>query len=474
MDTHSVSKENTAKWTHSNYRDQLSTVDAATGNRVWVYPKKPKGKWHNRRGIVGYSLLAFLVLAPWIRINSHPLLLLDFINRKFVMFGQVFWPQDFFIFLIGLVTIIVFVFLFTSIFGRVWCGWTCPQTIFMELVFRKVEYFCEGDPANQKKLDKMEWNNEKLLRRGGKFVLFYLISFAISNIFLSYIVGSEQLIKIITGRPSEHIVGLIGINLFSGIFFSVYAYFREQVCTVICPYGRLQSVMVDNKTMVVAYDHQRGDNREKWGRNRSEDAGDCIDCHQCVDVCPTGIDIRNGIQLECVSCTACIDACDNVMTKIGKPEGLIRFASIETIENKTKFKLTTRSYVYSAICAVLVTGLVVILATRSDVQASILRTPGMSFIEVPDGRVANIYNFKILNKTFNQMPVELKLEDINGKINYAGRAITAPGNDYGEGVIKVEIAKKDLSSVSTPISIGVYTHGKKVQTVKTSFLGPGL
>jgi cytochrome c oxidase accessory protein FixG len=457
---------------HSSYRDALTTVDD-NGKRLWVFAKKFKGKWQNRRRWVGYSLLAFLIAAPFIKMNGHGMLQFDFIHRKFVLFGGVFWPADFYLFVIATIAFIIFVFLFTSILGRLWCGWACPQTIFMELIFRRVEYWIEGDAPAQRKLDKMEWNDEKIRKRGGKYLAFFVVSFLISNLFLTYITGAPEWIKMVTESPAKHVGGLITMFGFSAVFFFVYAYMREQVCTIICPYGRLQSVLIDSKTLIVAYDNKRGEPRENHGRNRSESAGDCIDCAQCVTACPTGIDIRNGLQLECTNCTACIDACNHVMLKIGKEPSLVGYHSLDGIEKGEKFKLNTRRKLYICLICVLLTGLILLLSSRSDVQATILHTPGMEYSRKPDGTISNIYNVRVLNKTFMAMPVELRLENMEGHITIIGDTqIMAPAEDINEGIISIEIPQSALHETDNAIKIGVYNKGKRIEVVKTSFMAP--
>jgi len=463
------------EWGHGSYRDALTTVDDH-GKRLWVYAKKIRGKWWLRRNIVNYILLVAFLLAPFIKVHGHQFILLDVVDRKFIIFGSVFWPADFYLFVIGFISFIVFIFLFTSIFGRLWCGWACPQTIFMEMVFRKIEYLFEGDAAAQRRLSKMEWNTEKTIKRGGKYAVFYLIAFMISSVFLAYLMGGDELLKIAKEPVSHHIGGLASLMVFSGVFFFVYAYMREQVCTIVCPYGRLQSVLLDDRSLIVAYNYKRGETREKWGRHRSEKAGDCIDCGQCVDVCPTGIDIRNGLQMECINCTACIDACDSVMKKIGKPDNLIKMASIKGIENNEKFHWNARRIIYSVLLVAMVGVEVFLLQGRPEVQADILHVPGMESTTTDHGTIKNIYNIRVLNKTFKAVPISVRLiPEHAGVITNIGTPLIAPGEDYAEGVLSIEINKDQLHAGLNPIKIGVYdSAGKKIQTVKTNFMTPQL
>jgi cytochrome c oxidase accessory protein FixG len=244
------------------YRNQLSTV-TDDGKRKWVYPKKPSGKFYNARTILSFFLLAFLIIVPFIKVNGHQFLLFDFLNRNFILFGIPFGPHDFHLFVLAMISIIVFIILFTVVFGRIFCGWACPQTIFMEMVFRKIEYWIEGDAKDQRKLDAEEWNSKKLLKKGLKNIIFFIISFFISHIFLSYIISLDKVISIITQPPSAHLSGFIAIIAFSLIFYWVFSYFREQACTIVCPYGRLQGVLLDQDSIVIAYDYKRGEPRGK-------------------------------------------------------------------------------------------------------------------------------------------------------------------------------------------------------------------
>ena len=460
----------------SSFRDSLSTIDEE-GKRVWIYPKKPKGRFYNRRTIVSYLLLAILFSGPFIKIGGEPLLMLNILERKFVIFGQIFWPQDSHLFALGLISIVLFVVLFTVVYGRIFCGWVCPQTIFMEMVFRKIEYLIEGDWKKQQKLDKQPWNGEKVLKKGAKHSIFFFISFFIANTFLAYIIGIEELLTIITDPPSEHMAGLTTILLFSGAFYMVFAKLREQVCTTICPYGRLQGVLLDKDSIVVAYDYIRGENRGRYRKKEDRAAlgkGDCVDCHQCVHVCPTGIDIRNGTQLECINCTACMDACDSVMDKIGKPQGLIRYASEENIAKKKALKMTTRSWAYTAVLTLLVVFVAGLLITRSEVETTILRTPGMLFQDQGDNKISNLYSIKIINKTNTKLPVNIKLMDeaLNGEIRLVGNDLVVEKQGATEQAMFVVLNRDVLTKLKTKIEIGIYSEDKLIETVSTNFMGP--
>ncbi|HNR85126.1 MAG TPA: cytochrome c oxidase accessory protein CcoG [Taishania sp.] len=458
------------------FRNSIATVDK-DGKRVWVYPKKPWGAYFTKRKIVSYSLLLILIGLPFIKVGGEPFLMLNIVERKFIIFGNIFWPQDFYIFALSMIIGVVFVIFFTIIFGRLFCGWFCPQTIFMEFVFRQIEYWIEGDFKHQIKLNQQPWNREKILKKTAKFTLFYLIAFFIANIFLSYIIGIDALWNIITSPVSEHVGGFIAIILFSFVFFWVFARLREQVCTTICPYGRLQGVLLDRNTMVIAYDYVRGEGekgRAKFKKNEDRQAagkGDCIDCKQCVYVCPTGIDIRNGTQLECVNCTACIDACDHMMDSVGLERGLIGFLSEENIKNREKFKFTPRVKAYSALLTALIITLVIMLVTRSDFQTNIARQIGTTFQITEDGKVSNIFEIYIANKTRKGYDIQLKLEGNHGEIETAVKKLyLKPEKELKERFV-VKIPYKEVSDKEV-IYINVYGNGKKIQHVKTKFIGP--
>ncbi|MDR9398497.1 cytochrome c oxidase accessory protein CcoG [Salibacter sp.] len=456
------------------FRDSIATVDEE-GKRNWIYPKKPKGRFYKWRSYVSYVLLAFFFSAPFIKIGGEPLLMLNVIDRKFVFFGQIFWPQDFYLFVIGMITMIVFIILFTVIYGRLFCGWVCPQTIFMEMVFRKIEYWIEGDFRKQRKLDQMKWNGEKIRKKTLKHAIFFGLSFIISNLFLIYIIGDHDWFSLVSDSPKEHVGGLTSMVIFTGVFYGVFAKFREQVCTVVCPYGRLQGVLLDSKSIVVAYDFVRGEKRGRFKRREDREEqgkGDCIDCHACVDVCPTGIDIRNGTQLECINCTACIDACDAIMDKVGFDRGLIRYASEENIREKKEFTFTSRMFAYTGVLGVLVGVLLMLFAFRTDAEATILRAPGTIYQETEDGRLSNLYQYKVINKTNEELPINFQIESDHGEIKMVGKDLVVKKGEYIEGAFFIILDESQLDGMKTKVEVGVYGGGRRLDVNTTSFIGP--
>ncbi len=457
-----------------SYRDAISTVDK-DGKRIWVYPKKPKGRFYNYRKWLSYGLLAMLFGFPHLIINGEQALLFGILEQKFVIFGKVFWPQDFHLFALAMIAAVIFVTLFTVIYGRLFCGWVCPQTIFMEMVFRRIEYVIEGDWTHQKKLNKQSWDFEKVWKKSLKHIIFWGISFLIANTFLAYIIGSEMLWEIQMDNPKEHIGGLISIVVFTSIFYGVFAFMREQVCTTICPYGRLQSVLLDAKSIVVGYDYKRGEGRGKFRKNEDRQTagkGDCIDCGQCVHVCPTGIDIRNGTQLECVNCTACIDACDHMMESVGLEKGLIRFVSEEGIKTGERFKWTKRTVGYSIVLTVLTVVLTVLIITRSDFETTILRTRGTLFQKFNENHYSNIYDVNLVNKTNKNYNVELKLIDVEGEIKIVGEDLKLDSQEETKGKFLIILDKDKVTKAKNIIYIGVYRNGELKEKVKTVFIGP--
>lgn len=461
-----------AKFDKDKYRESISTVDES-GNRVWVYPKKPNGKLTNWRKLVAYSIVVFFAAAPFIKVNGLPLILMNVVERKFVIFGSIFWPQDFVIFAVGFIVSIVFLVLFTVIYGRIFCGWVCPQTIFMEFIFRRVEYLIEGDYNKQKKLARMDWNAEKIFKKTLKHLIFGFIAFLTANLLLAYVISVDELYKIITDPIGDHKLGLFIIIIFSGVFYWIFAFFREQVCIIACPYGRLQGAFLDKDSVVVAYDHVRGEERGPMRKNEERTLGDCIDCKQCVHVCPTGIDIRNGTQLECINCTACIDECDSIMDMIGKPRNLIGYFSENNIEKKQKFKFSGRVIAYSTVLVVLLGFLGGLLITREIVDVAILRSKGLTYTKTAEGNFQNVFEIKIINKSVNEIPLTIKLENKEGQIQLVGHEITVPSSAMATAKIIVTLTPQQMDGMETELAFGFYDDkGQKIIEEKSGFLGP--
>lgn len=497
------------------FRDKIATVDDS-GKRLWIYPKKPKGRFYNWRSYVSYALLAFLFLTPFIKVGGDPIFLFNVLERKFILFGITFMPQDFHLFVLAMLTLIIFIVLFTVVWGRLFCGWVCPQTIFMEMVFRKIEYWLEGDASAQRRLAKAPWTTKKLFKKGLKQVIFFAIAVLVANTFLAYIIGVDEVIEIATEPVQQNMGGFIAMLIFSAAFYFVFSYLREQVCVAICPYGRLQGVLLDSNSIVVHYDMVRGEPRGKIRKNRKakpqkdnpvsgiqnsvkqatqetaaavaeplpngtnpieqtqKSLGDCIDCTLCVQVCPTGIDIREGTQLECINCTACMDACDEVMDKIDRDRGLIRYDSYNGIIEGRKKLFTPRVIAYTILLGVLLVVNGVLLNSRTNVETLLLRTPGTLFfpVENDDTRLKNLYNYQIINKTDDSFPVEFRILSHDGEIQWVGKEPVTQGGEISEGALFITLDKADLDGRKTKLKIGVFSNGEQISKVKTNFLGP--
>ncbi len=462
---------------NQTFRNELASVNP-DGTRKWVYAQKPEGIFTNARSIVSIVLLAFFFGAPFVRIHENPLMLFNVVERKFILFGVVFWTQDFYLLVLTMITAIVSIAVFTAVWGRLFCGWACPQTIFLEQIYRRIEFWIEGNARERIALDKAPWTAKKIVKKASKHAIYVGIAWVISNLFLSYLIGTDELFNIITDNPRNHSGGLAAMTVFAGLFYGVFAHFREQVCLVACPYGRFQSALVDADTIAVTYDFKRGEPRRKPSKadktgTSTEPRGDCIDCHQCVNVCPTGIDIRNGIQLECVNCTACIDACDSVMTKVKKPTGLIRYTSLNAIRNGVSNHLTTRVKGYMTVWTVLVTLLVTLFAIRPDMETIILREQGTLFQTVGNDRIANFFTIQLINKTFSDKNVELRvLSPANAVIQPLSDYFALKPQSVQHGRCFVSLPKTELHGAYNTVKFGVFENGKLVREKETTFLAP--
>ncbi len=450
------------------FRDSVATIDQK-GKRKYIFPKKPKGLFYDRRTFASIVYLVIFFSLPWIKMNGEPFIMINVLKRKFIIFGQIFGPQDFFIFALAMITFVVFIILFTSIFGRIFCGWACPQTIFMEMVFRKVEYWIDGDANKQQQLKAMPWNAFKIRKRATKIIVFYLIAFIIANYFMAYLISMDEVLRYVHEGIAAHAATFIALIIFTTVFFFVYYWFREQVCIVVCPYGRLQGVLLDKNSIVVAYDYVRGEPRGKMSEHNN---GDCIDCKACVRVCPTGIDIRNGTQLECINCTACIDACDEIMEAIDKPKQLIRYASENNIAKKEKLKVTTRIKGYSFLLLAIASVLFIMLATRDTVDITILRTQGMIYQTLPDGYIGNLYSARMFNKTHQDIEVSLSIPTAEGSIEIIGKKPLITKESYAVITFLVKKKANLIKKRKSEVEIEVRAAGKKLSTKETTFIGP--
>jgi cytochrome c oxidase accessory protein FixG len=454
-----------------SFRDSLGIV-SQEGKRRWLFPKAPRGRFHNARIAMSAVLLLILFGVPFIRIGGHPFFLFNVLERKLILFGTLFGPHDFYLVGLSAITAITFIILFTVVFGRLFCGWVCPQTVFMEMVFRKIDYFVEGDHREQARLAASPWNGKKFFRKSMKYAIYAALSFLIANTLLAYIVGVDELAKLVSEPPGTHFGTFTAVLGFSAVFYWIFSWFREQACILVCPYGRLQGVLLDRNSIVIAYDHVRGEPRGKMKRDQARTEGDCIDCHQCVEVCPTGIDIRNGTQLECVNCTACIDACDTIMDGIKKPRGLIRFTSANGITQGTGFHWTARVIGYSIVLAVLIGVLTVLLVQRTPLDVTVLRTPGMMFQEQPGDRISNVYDLKVLNKMFVDVPVGVRLLSPAGEVQVVGESLHVPSQGLMQSKLLIFLPQDEIHMMSTPLTIGIYADTTLIQRVSTTFLGP--
>ena len=458
---------------YKSFRDSLSTIDTE-GKRKFVYPKKPKGQLHNYRVIFAWLLFAIFFLMPFVKVDGDPFFIFNIIERKFIIFGNIFWPQDTYLFAVMMISFMVFIIVFTVALGRLWCGWACLQTVLMEMLFRKVEYLIDGNAAKERRLKNQNWNFEKLWKRTLKMIVFLILALLISNTLFAWVIGVDEVYSKMQEPIAQNISAFIGMLILTGIILFIYSWFREQVCTILCPYGRLQGVLLDSKSIVVSYDFKRGEPRgvKRKDENREEvGKGDCVDCHQCVDVCPTAIDIRNGTQLECVNCTACIDACDQTMERVGLPKGLIRFDSHHGISTGNKLKLNGRLIAYISVLVVLFSFLVLLFVSRTEIETTILRTPGLIYQEQDNNMISNLYNIKVVNKTKENFSIDVKLLSHKGRVEIVGGSLSVLNSSSVESVLIIYMNKADVKSY-VPIKLGIYIDNEEIEEYELTFVGP--
>ncbi|HEY0971650.1 MAG TPA: cytochrome c oxidase accessory protein CcoG [Gemmatimonadales bacterium] len=424
------------------------------GSRRWIRPKQSEGKWWQRRRVVAYALMVLFFAIPHIRVKGRPLILLDLPRREFTLFGTTFLPTDTLLFMLLLLSVVVTIFLLTALFGRVWCGWGCPQTVYMEFLFRPIERLVEGGRSGSLALDRegKHFHPRRIL----KYAIYLGLSLFLAHTFLAYFVGVEQLAVWVRRSPFEHPTSFLVMAGTAALIMFDFTYFREQTCSVACPYGRWQSVLLDRQSLIVAYDETRGEPRAR-GKVKAEGAGDCIDCSACVQTCPVGIDIRDGLQMECIHCTQCADACDDIMRKVGRPEGLIRYTSRDALEGKKLSLLRPRVILYPAALALTLGALAWALGARESAEVTILRGIGAPFAQEQDGSVANQVRVKVANRSRDDHAYHIEL------LGAPGARVIAPQNP-----LPVAGGAMETTSIFVLLPPSEFTGGERLVTVRVS------
>lgn len=462
--------------------EEVLTTLRRDGSRRWLYPTESRGRYWRRRLLLGWALIVFFVALPVVRIGGKPAVLLDVAAREFTFFGFTFYPTDTFLLLLVGIASLVAIALLTALLGRVWCGWGCPQTVYLEFVFRPIERLVEGKEHVRARRDAGARTWDRTWRRGVKWALYLVIAAALAHTFTAYFVGWERLVRWMTGPPTEHWGYFLLAAITTGLVAFDFGVFREQMCTITCPYARFQSVLLDRDSMIVSYDPSRGEARAKRGKKAiaaelAGDAprlGDCIDCGACVRTCPTGIDIRDGLQMECVACTQCIDACDTIMDNIGLPRGLIRYTSENAVEGRPTRILRSRVVIYGVLLAAVVTLFTVALATRHAYDVNATRAVGAPFVEMPDGRIANRVRFRVRNQTAADATFEIvPVAPAAAEVAVAGvTPVRAPSRELVRIEVFVIVPPEALAAEQTPARFELRFSDGTIEEVPFTLLGP--
>ena len=453
--------------------DQVLSTLKADGSRRWLYPRLSKGKlWHWRR-FLAYFLIVFFIVLPHLRLGGKPLVLLNIASRKFILFGHTFLPTDTLLLTLLMLGVFLTVVLATAMVGRVWCGWACPQTVYMEFLFRPIDRLFQGTAGKGGK-PKQKITGWRAVAR---FAIYLILCALLAHTFLAYFVGTDQLAQWVRRSPFEHPTSFLVMGMTTGLMLFDFLIFREQMCLIACPYGRFQSVMLDRQSLIVAYDTDRGEPRRKGKRSEVDSAGDCVDCNQCVVVCPTGIDIRNGLQLECVNCTQCIDACNNVMDRVGKPQGLIRYSSQDALAGKKHRMLRMRTVAYPMLLIGVAVAFLLVLTTKFAFDAQITRGRGNPFQQTSPGMITNNFSLRLTNRTDEPRDYTIAIvEPAEAKLlGLSGESIRLEGNGDERVPIVVEIAATKIGSDGQMNSlVRIVDDIGNEQELKMKLVGPRL
>lgn len=452
--------------------DTLATI-RTDGSRKFVHPADVRGRFTAWRRLVALVLLVIYITLPWIPVGGFPAVFLDVRQRRFHFFGLTLATQDLWIGFFLVTGLAFALFYVTALFGRVWCGWTCPYTVFMEQLYRRVERWIDGDGPARRRLEDAPWTPSKITRRLLKHGIFFLLSAAIAHIFLSYFISLPALYDMMRQSPANN-ARAFGVVLFlTGALYFSFSWFREQFCIILCPYGRLQSALTDDNSVVIGYDARRGEPRGK--STVEKPAGDCVDCRRCVQVCPTGIDIRQGLQLECVGCAACVDACDDIMTRLKRPAGLVRYDSHAGLHGGRTRLVRSRTVLYSVLL-VLGAGAFAIATTRiSPFHAGIVRMGGASFY-VDAGVIRNQFQLRLINKCNDASTYQITLlGDVPPAMQIGGIAQTITLPPMGED-LQTLVLTLPQADYRTPIKLRVKVtdaiRGGSMETRVIEYLGP--
>lgn len=457
-------------------RERLNTTTLgsinADGSRKYIHPADVSGPFMFWRRVSALFLLVVYVALPWIPVNGYPAVFLDVAQRRFHFMGLTFATQDLWLGFFLITGLAFSLFYITALFGRVWCGWTCPYTVFLEHVYRRIERWIDGDAMARRRLDAAPWTAGKVFRRALKHGVFLLISTVIAHVFMSYFVSIKGLYGMMTQAPKEHFVAFGVVMFLTFALYGAFSWFREQFCVIMCPYGRLQSALTDDHSVIIGYDEKRGEPR---GKASDPNAGDCIACNRCVQVCPTGIDIRNGLQLECIGCAACVDACDSVMAKLERPRGLIRYDSHAGLHGGQTKLVRPRTIFYTVMLLMGVAAFSIALSSVKPIRASAVRMPGGAYY-LTDGEVRNQFFVRIINKGNEPARLQMSLEGelpASVKVTGTDQILELPGMGEDQKALVISMPEADFKG-RTPFKVRVTDQetGTSVLTPQIELLGP--